>query len=204
MRGWWDNYRPYINGNFTDYLWLEENARTLNVFSLTVMPGLLQTLEHTTALIEHGPEAQDKLKRDRMIEARQMRHRVLDESRGKQFRFLVHEPVLYQKVGGSKTVIGQYEHLLEVIDRPHVELRLLPQECWRHIAAGVNTENTHFKLPERLPDALVFETAAGEKFLEAPDLNSYVATYDVLWSEEALDEAATARRIKTLMKDVKQ
>lgn len=204
QRGWWDNYEPYLNKNFMDFLWLEDNAHTISVFALTAMPGLLQTEEHMTALMTHGPESADKLHMQRTIEARLMRHQVLDEEAGKHFRFLIHEPVLFQQVGGARTVLGQSERLLEFIEFHQVELRVLPKECWHHIAAGINTEFTHFQLPQPLPEALCIDSAAGAKFLEAPELDSFTSTYDALWNGQALDSGESAKRIKTLMKDVKK
>jgi transcriptional regulator with XRE-family HTH domain len=204
QRGWWDNYQPYINRNFTDFLWLENNARSINVLALTAMPGLLQTREHMTALMSSGPESTDELQMLRTIEARLMRHQVFDGDGDKRFRFLIHEPVLFQQVGGRQTVIGQYERLLEFMEVPQVELRILPKECWKHIAAGINTEFTHFQLPQPLPEVLCFESTAGSKFLEAPELDSFVATYDALWTGDALARAETLERINTLLKDVKK
>jgi transcriptional regulator with XRE-family HTH domain len=204
QRGWWDNYEPYINRNFTDFLWLEDNAHTVNVFALTALPGLLQTREHMTALMAHGPESTDDLQMQRTIEARLMRHQVFDGGTDKLFKFLIHEPVLFQQVGGPATLLGQYEHLLEAIEFPQVELRILPKECWMHIAAGINTPFTHFQLPPPLPQVLCLDSPAGSKFLEAPELDSFTATYDALWDGDALDKAGTIERVKTLIKDVKK
>jgi transcriptional regulator with XRE-family HTH domain len=200
QRGWWDNYEPYLNRNFTDYLWLEDNAHTVNILALTALPGLLQTREFMTTLITHGHEDGDDLRPQRAVEARLMRQQVLSGRGQKLFRFLIHEPVLFQQVGDAMP--GQFAHLLDLFGVQGVELRILPKECWRHIAEGVTTEFTHFQLPEPLPEVVCLDSSAGSKFLEAPDLDLFAETYDALWDDEALKDAQSAERIKNLMKDV--
>ncbi|WP_100446856.1 helix-turn-helix domain-containing protein [Glycomyces xiaoerkulensis] len=204
QRGWWDNYEPYINRNFTDYLWLEDNAHTVNVLALTALPGLTQTREYMTALISHGPESGDDLQVQRTVEARLMRHQVFTGKEPKTLRFLVHEPVLFQRFEEDQLMRDQFSHLLDMIEWPHVELRILPKECWKHIAAGITVEFTHFQLPEPLPEVVCIDSSAVTKFLEAPDVDSFTATFDALWNEEALDKARTVECIREILKDVKK
>ena len=37
QRGWWDGYRPHLNANFADFVWMENNARKVASLNLATM-----------------------------------------------------------------------------------------------------------------------------------------------------------------------
>lgn len=201
QRGWWDGYKPYINSNFADFVWLESHSHAIDQLELTAMPGLTQTEAFATALIGHGPQSGDKLETQRLVEARLVRGRLLTGTSAPHVRFLVHESVLNQQVGGKEVVAGQLKRLIEVAELPNVEVRLLPVTCWAHTAAGINTGFTVFNLRNPFPRVVGVDSSAGAIFDEDPDIDSYITTYDALWQDESVDSQATIKRISSLLKD---
>ena len=204
QRGWWDGYRPFINNNFADFVWLENNAHAVHFLALTAMSGLLQTADYAAKLIGNGPQSKDEFEMNRLLEARLVRQRLLKKPTSPAFRFLIHESVLHQQVGNSTVMKDQLSWLLHVAEYPRVQIRILPMTCWRHVAIGMATDYTVFDLKEPFPEVVGVETSAGALYAESPDIDLFTTTYDALWQNEALDHAQTAERIKILMKDVSQ
>jgi hypothetical protein len=51
QKGWWDGYKPDVECQFVDYMWLESRATAIRAFDCVVLPGLLQTREYAEAVI---------------------------------------------------------------------------------------------------------------------------------------------------------
>ncbi|MGH8792384.1 MAG: helix-turn-helix domain-containing protein [Stackebrandtia sp.] len=202
QRGWWDGYANYLGTRFADYVWLENQAHTTHRLDINAVPGLLQTPEYAAALIRNGPQRGDELQVKRLIEARLIRQRVLNDAHARRFRFLVHEAALHQRVGGPDVMREQLRKLREHTDTGTVELRILPLESWGHTAATVSGGFAVFELPEPYPDVAGTETMAGAIYVESPDIDSFTETYDALWADDALDSTATIQRIDALLKDL--
>jgi transcriptional regulator with XRE-family HTH domain len=202
QRGWWDGYKPFLNNTFADYIWLEDTANKVRIFGLTFIDGLLQTPDYIRALIGNGPQKDDPVQVKRLVEARILRGDVLTaEDSGKTFEFLVHESALELAVGGDEVTSGQLRKLIEVAANDRVELRILPSNASRHIAAGIATGFVYFELGEPLPDVVCVETPAGAIYREAPDIDMFAETYDGLWNEDALSPHDSIEYIKTRLKD---
>lgn len=200
QRGWWDGYKPHLNSNFADYVWLENQAHSIHILDINNVPGLLQTADYASALITHGPQ-QDELQNKRLIEARLIRGRILTGSRAPDVRFLLHESALHQRVGDNGIMAGQLQKIRDHVHAGLIKLRLIPLEAWGHTAATVGGGFTVFELPEPYPDVACTETMAGTVYLESPDIDVFTGTYDALWTQDALDAAQTAKRINALLKD---
>ena len=174
------------------------------MLSLNTVSGLIQTTDYATALIGNGPHHGDKLEIERLVEARLIRRQLLEKQNAPKFRFLIHETLLHQEVGGQEVVAGQLQRLLEVIEYSHIELRILPMTTWAHTASGMTTDYTIFELREPFPDVVGMETSAGALYAESPDIDLFTTTYDALWQNEALDHVQTVERIEIRLKEVSQ
>lgn len=201
QRGWWDGYKPHLNNNFADYVWLENRAHTIHVLDINAVPGLLQTADYASALITHGPQ-QEELDSKRLIEARLIRSRILTGNKAPRVRFLVHESALHQRVGEHAIMAAQLQKLRDQLNASLIELRIIPLEAWGHTAAGAWGGFTIFELPEPYPDVACTETMAGTLYLESPDIDGFIRTYDALWTKDALDSTRTVKRINALLKEL--
>jgi transcriptional regulator with XRE-family HTH domain len=202
-RGWVDSFQPYIK-SLANHIWMEDEAEVIQFLALTGMLGILQTRQHAEALISNGPKRDNPVAVKRQIEARMIRTQLLDKPDGPVTKFMLHETILDQRVGGNEVTIEQLERLLEVAELPKAEIRLLPRESWAHLAAGMVVDYTIFKLPEPLPNVVYIDSSAAAIYEEDPDIDSFKETYDVLWNDVALNSKASAERIARELKEVKR
>jgi transcriptional regulator with XRE-family HTH domain len=182
--GWWEAYTEGVASErfFLDapgrYAALETDAVALRSFDAGPLHGLLQTPDYTRAvlsaqLIHHSAQAIEQLVELRL--RRQERLRAADPLR---VTAVVDESVLLRVVGGPEVMAGQMRHLLDLMDLPHVVVRVLP------FTAGLRRAHMdHFvllEIPDDLGSDLVYiEGHAGETFLESEsDVDLYRDVFD--------------------------
>jgi transcriptional regulator with XRE-family HTH domain len=107
---------------------LYERTRQFRVYCSQVVPGLFQTPGYAGALLSaitsfHGTPNDV----EEAVAARMARSRVV-QSGEHRFAVLVEESVLRYQVGGSDTMAGQLNHLLDVMALPSVSLGVIPFE----------------------------------------------------------------------------
>lgn len=104
-----------------------ERAALVRAYQPKVVPGLLQTAEYTTALLEDARDRQH-VHRDDVSEAvaeRARRQRVLTRA-GHQFAFVLEEPVLRYRFFEPEILRGQLLHLRDATRLPTVWLGIIP------------------------------------------------------------------------------
>jgi hypothetical protein len=100
------------------------------------VPGLLQTeamIRHVTAL-GHGSMSDDEL--ERRVEFRLRRQRVLGAEDAATLWAVVDEAALRRLTGGPEVMRAQIDHLVEVSERRHVILQMVPFRLGGHAGAG--------------------------------------------------------------------
>jgi hypothetical protein len=103
---------------------LEAGAREVREFSLTAVPGLLQTADYARALFESAAIPLSEEERERQVEVRMIRQkRLYSEDDPLKLLALVDESVLRRPIGGAKVLRGQLEHLVMVAEADTVVLR---------------------------------------------------------------------------------
>ncbi|MFD3547342.1 helix-turn-helix domain-containing protein [Streptomyces sp. NPDC058655] len=110
---------------------LVERTRAFRVYCSHVVPGLLQTPAYAAAVITaygtfHG--AADDV--EAAAAARVKRSKVLHK-RGRQFAFLIEEPVLYSRIAGPDTTLAQLEQVIELARLPQVALGIIATRATR-------------------------------------------------------------------------
>ncbi|WP_433598478.1 helix-turn-helix domain-containing protein [Nocardia sp. CA-135953] len=131
--GWWHSYGDAVPAHFDLFIGLEEAAKRLTTFQLTLVPGLLQTPDYRRALawIEFPSHAAAAL--ETLIEVHSRRQSRLRDSAGDfEFRVLLSESVLHHQVGGPAVMAEQLRHLADIGRWPNVSIRVLPQQVGSH------------------------------------------------------------------------
>jgi transcriptional regulator with XRE-family HTH domain len=109
----------------------EHSASWIGEVELLVVPGLLQTEEYARALMsvhEIGAE-----KAERFVGSRRVRQELLDRADAPELSFVVDESVLLRAVGGRAVMRAQLQRLLDLAERPHVAIRVLPLALGEHV-----------------------------------------------------------------------
>src|SRR5690349_9896931 len=109
----------------------EHSASWLGEVELLVVPGLLQTEEYARALMgvhELGPE-----KTERFVCCRNVRQQLLDRADPPELSFVIDEAVLRRVIGGRAVMRAQLRRLLDLAERPHLAIRVLPFALGEHV-----------------------------------------------------------------------
>ena len=109
----------------------EHTATWIGELELLVVPGLLQTEEYARALMTVHALAADKA--ERFVSSRRVRQQLLDRADTPTLSFIVDESVLLRRIGGPTVMRTQLQRLLDVADRAHVEIRVLPLTLGEHV-----------------------------------------------------------------------
>ncbi len=182
--GWW---QPYTDGVASErffleapgrYAALETDAVALWSFDFGPLHGLLQTADYARAVLSTQLPRHSAQEITQLVELRARRQDRLHGATPLRFTAVVDESVLHREVGGPDVMAAQMRHLLELMELPHLDVRVLP------FTAGLRRAHMdHFMLleiPDDLGSDLVYiEGHAGETLLETEaDVDLYRDVFD--------------------------
>ncbi|MGW5644490.1 helix-turn-helix domain-containing protein [Saccharopolyspora sp. NPDC003752] len=195
-RGWWSTYRlpPW----FSNYVGMETDALRLRNFELELIPGLLQTEEYArtvTTLARHMTEPEEV---ERKVDLRMARQKRLFAEKPLAFAAVISEAALHRCLKTETAATGQLTHLLDMGERPNVEVRILPFDGGLHESMSGSFALLDFP-PDTWPSAAYQEYAVGGHLVDDQDV---VAALDTLFGElqeRSLSERDSARMISKLV-----
>lgn len=125
---WWKRYERWLSASFVEFLSYEnEAARAWSVQHMFV-PGLLQTPDYITSILEVGP-LRDPGRNDAEYEVRLRRQqRLSDETDPLVLNALIVESILHWQIGGKDVLVGQLKHLCDSATKDNVHIRVVPFE----------------------------------------------------------------------------
>lgn len=126
---WWEAY-SHITANypgFAEFIADESSATGIRSYFMTLMPGLLQTEAYARAVFQHilffdNPELIEDSVRLRM----DRQWHTLERAEPPRLRAIIGEQVLYRQLGGAEVLRGQLQHLLDMMQQPWLQLRIMP------------------------------------------------------------------------------
>lgn len=194
-KGWWDGYAGDVTGALIDRIWLESRATAICYFQPVAVPGLLQTREYASAVIRaaHGDASQEQV--DRWVDLRMARQQLLDREEPVQLSAIIDEAVVRRLVGGQRVMREQLLHLVSLMERGDVDVRVLAFEAGAH--ASPDGQFDLFLMPEPYPQAACMQTPAGAVYVEADRAVPLAAAYDRL-CDAAMSSASTAAFLEDL------
>jgi hypothetical protein len=203
-RNWWNALSGAVPKWFDLYLGLESGASELSTFETVLVPGLLQTREYAEAVIRGNPNITDN-QVDQLVGLRMGRQQVLDrEDDPVHLWAIIDESVLYRQYGGAITMHGQLEHLLEMSERPRVDVQVLPYDAGATVAQqGGSFVVMRFPAAmENDPGLVYLELLTGGQYFEEPvEIAEYRRALTRLHALAA-DQHRSREIIKQAMKEV--
>jgi transcriptional regulator with XRE-family HTH domain len=193
--GWW---RAYGLGN-NSYIAFETEATRVQDFTVTYVPGLLQTADYARALMLAVPVRRTAEQLENEIAARMHRQKRLTSEDDDRLELVavIDEPALHRPVGGPDVLRQQLAHIVELAEPEAFRLHVLPADVGAHAAVPSGFTILSFgDLGE--PDMAYVEHALGALSLDkAGDVARAKLTYERVLSD-ALDPAESLALVRRL------
>ncbi|MFD5481980.1 helix-turn-helix domain-containing protein [Streptomyces hawaiiensis] len=167
--GWWQRYDKRLMPEWFDRLvGLQEAAATIRTFEIQYVPGLLQTPAYTRAVVERGLPNAPSGEVERRVELRTHRARLLSRTDAPQLWAIIDESVLLRVLGSTEVMREQLAHLVDMAERPHVTLQIVPLSVTNASAPAIPITFLRFGGLD-LPDVVYLEHIKSANFLEDRD-----------------------------------
>jgi Domain of unknown function (DUF5753) len=164
-KGWWDDYTSTVGRRSIDMVWLEARAERLRAYEAMLVPGLLQTRQYAETLIRNAATADTPEEQiEKGIELRMTRQHMLGGEAPVSFAAVVDEAVLRRVIGGPEVRHRQLTQLLDVAQRPNVEVRVLPLRHGAH--AGLDGLFWLYEMPDPYPDVTCVNILGSNLYVE--------------------------------------
>ncbi|MBA2944273.1 helix-turn-helix domain-containing protein [Streptomyces himalayensis] len=165
VRGWWDEYRDHLPPDLIDLAEMEHHATALRVALTIHIPALLQTPDHTRAMLREAVPAFRPHEIEHRLSHRIKRQTVLHRDNPSPYTALLHEAALHIQYGGPDTARAQLTHLLELSEEDHITIRVIPYSCSGFPGNGQSINYVHGTDPHL--DTVQLDTHHGCDFLDA-------------------------------------
>jgi transcriptional regulator with XRE-family HTH domain len=197
--GWWQRYDKRLMPEWFDRLvGLQEAAVAIRTFEIQYVPGLLQTPDYTRAVVERGLPAAAASEVRRRVELRTRRAQLLERTDAPQLWAVLDESVLLRVLGGREVMRDQLRHLIEMAQRPHVTVQIVPLDVTAASAPSIPITYLRFGGLD-LPDVVYLEHIRSANFLEDRDeTEEYRLALDRL-ADEALEPRESVRLLEETM-----
>jgi transcriptional regulator with XRE-family HTH domain len=192
--GWW---KAYGLGN-NSYIAFETEARRIQDFTVTYVPGLLQTADYARTLMRAVPVRRTAAELENEVSARMYRQRRLSSADDSlELVAVVDESALHRPVGGPEVLRRQLEHIAALAELDAVALHMLPAAIGAHAALPSGFTILNFgDLGE--PDMAYVEHALGALTLDKDgEVARAKLTFERVLSD-ALDPAESLALIRRL------
>ncbi|MFC0599902.1 Scr1 family TA system antitoxin-like transcriptional regulator [Streptomyces palmae] len=165
-KGWWEQHRTTLSTSALDLAELEYHARSLTVFQVVYVPGLLQTEEYARALFSQTVPELSAIEVQRRVSHRMQRKCILERSpQGTECTFIIHEAALRMLFAGQDGQRRQLDRLAELSEQDRITIRIIPFSAGAF--PGANSSLTYASGPVPQLDTVSLDTAHGSLFLDA-------------------------------------
>jgi len=128
QKGWWEDYADSLSLDYQQFIGLEDEASSIAVWHVDVLPGLFQTEAYARHIIgtysQIEPVTPGMI--ERLVKVRMRRQHVVDREPGVDLSVVIDESVLRRRVGNEVVMHEQLQRLAQEADRPNVTLQILP------------------------------------------------------------------------------
>lgn len=173
---------------------MEPSCQSYCTYRAMVVPGLLQTEDYMRTLFRAWRPSPSSEQIDQDTANRLARQRVLDNT-DQQFWFILDEAALRRTAGSTKIMTVQINRLVEAIDRPNVELQVVPFSVGYYM--GQSHDYTIFAYDTKPQVSIVYlEQHDGGQYL---DDSKRTARYLALWDQQKAAGSGPEQTRRTLL-----
>jgi transcriptional regulator with XRE-family HTH domain len=202
---WWTGMSGAVPKWFDLFLGLESGAAELFSFDSVEVPGLLQTGDYARAVLRGNPDLSDE-QVAQGVDLRLGRQQILErEHQPVKLWTVLDESVLYRRRGDASTMRKQLKHLIEMSERPRIDIQVLPFDAGASPAQDGGTFIV-MKFPPEMegdPGLVYLELLTGGRYFEKPEEISEYQRVLTRLHALAADQKASRGIIERAMKEVK-
>ncbi len=192
MKDWWQQHgdnQPILPRTWFEHL---KKAKEFISWCPLIFPGLLQVQDYTRAVILASANVPSGEVEQR-VAARQAMQEIFKQRL--KSTFFIHEQVLMLPVGGPEVLREQLHHVLRMLVRPYIDVRIVPTQAGAHAGFGGAFDLMKF---DRYEPAIFLDTESSTLIVEG--VAAVKAHSEVLTSLDgvALDAEQSRERITKL------
>ncbi|MFI9404191.1 helix-turn-helix domain-containing protein [Nocardia sp. NPDC052316] len=173
-------YEGSVSEVYAAYINFEAEALSARHYQTSTIPGLLQTMEYATAVIDTSmPKVEAAIMEDR-ARARMDRAANLTKEDPLELWVVMDEAAIRRTVGGPAVMHGQLDRLLQETKRKNVILQILPFDAGAHPGMAGSFTLLDFHDPAD-PELVYVEGIAGDELIEGhPEIRRFGVIFDQL------------------------
>jgi hypothetical protein len=190
---WWAPFSDVLPNWFKAFVGLEGLATSQFIYQAVTLTGQMQTVDYATVLLEGSPWVAP-VDVPQVVRARMARQRLTGPDNAMSLQTVIEQSVLERQVGGPQVMYEQLEHLLALMGRDNVDVRILPTRTYAH--AGNVGEFTLLRFAEAQSVGYI-EYPTGALYLQDYD---GVAVYEMLAEQlrtAALSKAESVKMVRS-------
>ncbi|SHM32728.1 helix-turn-helix domain-containing protein [Actinacidiphila paucisporea] len=182
---------------FEGFSEVEAEATGIHEFSVSTVPGLLQTPGYAEALLRmEGPVSEEVLAQQ--VQARIARQDRLTGSKALQYRGLLDESAIRRPVADRQVWADQLERLVQAAHEPNISLQIVPFGIGPHPLVMSSVQLLW--LPSGRTVAYIEGSWSGQLVQEIEDVERLRLAYDLL-RDSALSTAKSLALLRTMLED---
>lgn len=165
VAGWWHSYSDVLPSWFPTYVGLEAAAHLIRSYEVQFVHGLLQTEAYAHAVVTRGMRGASEAEIDKRVALRMERQKYLASERAPEFHCVLDEAALRRPYGDRDVMRGQFQHLIDISERPNVTIQIMPFSFGGH--SGESGAFTVLSFPESdLTDVVYLEQLTSALYLD--------------------------------------
>jgi transcriptional regulator with XRE-family HTH domain len=127
QKGWWEQFADSLGPDYQEFIGLEHEASTIDIWHVDVVTGLLQTEAYARHIISSYSKVEPITPGmiERLVRVRMQRQRVLNRDPEVRLAVVLDESILLRRVGNDRVMYEQLQRLAREADRPSLQLRIL-------------------------------------------------------------------------------
>lgn len=201
LKGLWRLAKSEVRSNrYQGFMDLEAEAGSMQQFSVSAVPGLLQTESYATTQLRTDDPETEELLAEQLANRMNRQARVFEASKPLRYRALLDESVIRRPTLDPAVWTEQLERLILSSSLPHVSVQVVPFRAGLHNLLGGSL--TLLWLPSGRNVAYVESSLNGQLIEETEEVENLRLSYDRL-RDSALSPGETLALLRTALEDHK-
>lgn len=180
QRAWWEAYGDVLPNAYETYIGFEAEATGIYNYEAQVVPGLLQTAEYASAVIQADGIYEDDEVHGQRVAVRMARQAVLTRDPPPKLSVILDEAVLRRQVGGPDVMRRQLTSLAEANERKMISVQVLPFASGAHRGMAGSFVILEFATDTEAPLVYCEGLTGGVFRSRADELRSYWMSFESL------------------------